>query len=57
MKNDCCSTSDVAGCNVNVTVDVAKIVRCLCTAAVLIIAIIFGTKCFSKLCIATKEDV
>ena len=57
MKKDCCPTTFESGCNVTVKVDVAKIVGCLCTAAVLIIAIIFGTKCYTKLFIAMKDEV
>lgn len=44
MSKDCCSPQ--AECNVNVTVEVSKIVKSLCIAGVLIVGIIFGTKTF-----------
>lgn len=56
MKKDCCTTSSEADCNVTVTVDVAKIVRCLCAAGVLIVAIIFGTKCITELLGVIEEE-
>jgi len=37
------------GVNVNVTVNVPKIVRSLCFAGVLIVGIIYGTKTFQKM--------
>lgn len=37
------------GVSVAVQVDVTKIVRYSCTAAVLIVGIIFGTKCYREL--------
>jgi hypothetical protein len=47
MKKDCCSPEACdCNCDVKVTVEVNKIVRALCIAAVLIIGIIFGTKTF-----------
>jgi hypothetical protein len=51
MKN-CCSpkeTDSDAKVNVNVTVDVPKIVKCLFVTGVLIVGIIFGTKTFQKM--------
>ncbi len=47
MKKDCCSSEACdCKCDVKVTVEVNKIVKALCIAAVLIIGIIFGTKTF-----------
>ncbi len=47
MKKDCCSAEACdCNCDVKVTVEVNKIVKALCIAAVLIIGIIFGTKTF-----------
>jgi len=49
LKN-CCSTKNIkAGANVTVIVNVPKIVRSICFAAVLIVGIIFGTKTFIKM--------
>lgn len=46
FKN-CCTPKDAcSSVNVNVNVDVPKIVKYSCIAGVLIVAIIFGTKCF-----------
>ena len=47
----CCSNSNHAAptTNVNVTVDVPKIVKYTCVAGVLIVAIVFATKCFLKM--------
>jgi hypothetical protein len=49
---DCCSSKDVdpsGNVNVYVIVDVPKIVKYSCVAGVLIVGIIFGTKCFHKM--------
>jgi len=51
LKN-CCSKKEnepAGGVNVNVIVNVPKIVRSLCFAGVLIVGIIFGTKTFHKM--------
>lgn len=51
LKN-CCSPKDDnpnADVTVNVTVDVPKIVKCLCITGVVIVGIIFGTKTFQKM--------
>lgn len=51
LKN-CCSKKEIeqtSGVNVNVIVNVPKIVRSLCFAGVLIVGIIFGTKTFQKM--------
>lgn len=47
-KNDCCCT-DTNGSAVTVKVDVSKIVKYVCISGVLIVGIIFGTKCFMKM--------
>lgn len=47
---NCCTPKDVDKCvNVNVNVDVPKIVKYSCITGVLIVGIIFGTKCFRKM--------
>jgi hypothetical protein len=47
---DCCSTNDNnPSVNVNVNVDVPKIVKYCCITGVLIVGIIFGTRCFRKM--------
>lgn len=51
IKN-CCTSKDTdlkPSVNVNVNVDVPKIVKYCCIAGVLIVGIIFGSKCFRKL--------
>lgn len=48
-SKDCCSNDCTPSTNVNVTVDVPKIVKYTCVAGVLIVAIIFATKCFLKM--------
>jgi hypothetical protein len=51
LKN-CCSSKDIdskPSVNVNVNVDVPKIVKYSCVAGVLIVGIIFAAKCFHKL--------
>ncbi len=45
---DCCSPKD-ANVNVNVNVDVPKIIKYLSVAGVIIVGIIFGTRCFRKM--------
>ena len=45
-KKDCCSSDEVG---VSVNVDVTKIVKYVCFAGILIVGIIFGTKCFHKM--------
>ncbi|HKL99240.1 MAG TPA: hypothetical protein VJZ06_04985 [Mobilitalea sp.] len=47
-KNECCTPIE-PGVNVNVTVNVTKIVKYLCLAGVFIVGIIFGTKCYNKM--------
>ena len=44
--SDCCEEADV---NVKVNVDVTKIVKYVCITSVLIVGIIFGTKCYNKI--------
>jgi hypothetical protein len=48
MSKNCCSSKDTeaANVNVNVTVDVPKIVKYCCVTGILIVGIIFGTRCF-----------
>lgn len=47
LRNDSCQ--DNKGCNVQVTVEVGKIVKYVSVAAVLIVGIIFGTLTFRKM--------
>jgi hypothetical protein len=50
MSNKCCSTeNNEAQVNVNVNVDVPKIVKYSCITGVLIVAIVFGTKIYRKM--------
>ncbi|NLK74928.1 MAG: hypothetical protein GX288_06520 [Clostridiales bacterium] len=53
-KSDCCST-DNKGTNVTVQIDVTKIVKYVCVSAVLIVGIIFGTRCYKNLIIDNKD--
>ena len=47
---DCCSANEVGrSVNVNVNVDVPKIVKYCCITGVLIVGIIFGTRCFRNM--------
>ncbi len=49
IKN-CCTPKDITRqVNVNVNVDVPKIVKYSCVTGVLIVGIIFGTKLFGKM--------
>lgn len=49
-KHDCCSHKEnEANVNVNVIVDVPKIVKYACITGILIVGIIFGTKTFHKM--------
>lgn len=49
-KQDCCSHKEnEANVNVNVIVDVPKIVKYACITGILIVGIIFGTKTFHKM--------
>lgn len=50
MSNKCCSPENKeAQVNVNVNVDVPKIVKYSCITGVLIVAIVFGTKIYRKM--------
>ena len=50
MSKECCSTQENGSeCNVNVNVEVNKIVKYLSIAAVLIVGIIFGTMTFRRM--------
>lgn len=55
MSKCCSNTTMEPGCHVTVKVDVAKIVGYLCIASVLIIGIIFGTRCYSNI-VKHKKD-
>lgn len=48
MKHNCCE-STTPGTNINVNVDVPKIVKYICVAGVLIVGIIFGTNCYKHM--------
>lgn len=56
-KKNCCKSNkaDISdqntqvGVSVNVLVDVPKIVKYMCIAAITIIGIIFGTRCYHKM--------
>lgn len=51
-KNDCCnSASDTfpEAVAVKVSVDVTKIVKYVCFAGIVIVGIIFGTKCYQRM--------
>lgn len=56
-KKDCCTSNKTdkyaenapVGVSVNVLVDVPKIVKYLCFAAITIVGIIFGTRCYHKM--------
>ncbi len=50
-KNCCSSKENDNGANVivNVNVDVPKIVKYSCLTGILIVGIIFGTRCFQKM--------
>lgn len=53
-KKDCCEPNDIGASSVKVTVDVTRIVKYVCIAGVVIVGIIFGTKCYQNL---LKEDL
>lgn len=46
---DCCEPKEYGESSVNVSVDVTRIVKYACCTAVVIIGIIFGTRCFHKM--------
>lgn len=48
-KKDCCEVQEVGNSSVKVLVDVTKIVKYVCIAGVVIVAIIFGTKCYPNI--------
>lgn len=48
-KYDCCEPNENGGSSVNVSVDVTKIVKYACCSAIVIVGIIFGTKCYQKM--------
>jgi hypothetical protein len=45
---ECCTTNE-EGASVTVTVDVTKIVKYVCFTAVIVVGIIFGTRCCHKM--------
>lgn len=53
-KKDRCEVEEVGNSSVKVLVDVTKIVKYVCIAGVVIVAIIFGTKCSQNI---LKEDL
>lgn len=53
-KNDCCEPKDNKASSVNVLVDVTKIVKYVCFTGIVIVGIIFGTKCYQSM---IKEGV
>lgn len=46
---DCCEPKEYGESSVNVSVDVTKIVKYACCTAVVIVGIIFGTRCYQKM--------
>ena len=47
-KNEYCTPAE-PGVSVNVTVNVTQIVKYVCIAGIIIVGIIFGTKCYRKM--------
>lgn len=48
-KLNCCEPKEPGSSSVNVTVDVTKIVKYVCFAGIVIVGIIFGTRCYHKM--------
>ena len=48
-KINCCEPKVPGTSSVNVSVDVTKIVKYVCFAGIVIVGIIFGTKCYQKM--------
>ena len=48
-KKGCCETKEAGTSLVNVSVDVTRIVKYVCLAGIVIVGIIFGSKCYQKL--------
>jgi len=48
MSKAGCNAPVEVECGVDVKVDVSKIIKYICIAGVLIVAIIFGTKCLNN---------
>lgn len=48
-KINCCEPKEPGASSVNISVDVTKIVKYTCCAAIVIVGIIFGTKCYQKM--------
>jgi hypothetical protein len=49
LKNCCTPAESSSHVNVNVNVDVPKIIKYLSFAGILIVGIIFGTRCFRNM--------
>jgi len=49
FKKDCCTSPEKVESTVTVIVDVTKIVKYVCFAGILIVGIIFGTKCYQNM--------
>ena len=45
----CCEHKELGTSSVNVSVDVTKIVKYVCCAGIVIVGIIFGTRCYQKM--------
>lgn len=45
----CCEPNEPGTSSVNVSVDVTKIVKYICCAGIVIVGIIFGTRCYQKM--------
>ncbi len=48
-KIGCCEPKEPGTSFVNVTVDVTKIVKYVCFAGIVIVGIIFGTRCYHNM--------
>jgi len=56
MSKEACNAPVEVECGVSVKVDVAKIVKYICVSGVLIVAIIFGTRCLSNMLTTAKTE-
>ncbi len=48
-KSNCCESKEAGTSSVNISVDVTKIVKYVCLAGIIIVGIIFGTRCYQKM--------
>jgi hypothetical protein len=48
-KIGCCEPKVPGTSSVNISVDVTKIVKYVCFAGIVIVGIIFGTRCYQKM--------